>query len=62
MLAYEILNSAIAVQFRNGDIYDYTCASAGRANVERMKQLALAGRGLASFISQNVHHRYAAKR
>lgn len=60
--AYQIKDNAIAVQFRSGEVYEYTYASAGRGNVERMKQLARAGRGLSTFISQHVHDRYAAKR
>ena len=62
VLAYQIGGSAIAVKFRNGDVYDYTYASAGRANIEQMKRLARAGRGLSTFISRHVHDRYAGKR
>lgn len=62
VLAYQIGDAAIAVQFRNGDIYDYTYASAGRRNIEQMKRLARAGKGLSTFISQHVHHAYAGKR
>ncbi len=62
VVAYAIKDSAVAVQFRSGEVYEYSYASAGRGNVERMKQLARAGRGLSSFISQHVHDRYAAKR
>ena len=61
VLAYQVGEHAIAVQFRNGDIYDYTYASAGRRNVEQMKRLARAGRGLSTFISQHVHDAYARK-
>ncbi len=62
VLAYDIGERAIAVQFRNGKVYDYTDASAGRCNVEQMKRLARAGRGLSTFISQHVHDAYARKR
>ena len=62
VLAYEIGDDMVAVKFRNGEVYEYTRASAGRANLERMKLLARAGRGLSTFISQNVHERYARKR
>ena len=62
VLAYEIGDDMVAVKFRNGEVYEYTGASAGRANIERMKLLARAGRGLSTFISQHVHERYARKR
>jgi hypothetical protein len=61
-VAYEIADDAITVQFADGGIYVYSYASAGRHNVEQMKTLALAGRGLCSFISRHVAHAYASKR
>jgi len=61
VVAYEIDAGAITVQFRGGDCYLYTEDSAGAANVARMQDLARAGHGLSSFISQHVHDRYARK-
>jgi hypothetical protein len=40
----------------------FTYASAGRDNVEHMKSLAVAGRGLNSYINTHVKHRYASQR
>lgn len=57
--AYETTDEAIRVQFSNGYIYEYDYASAGRQNVNRMKMLAAAGKGLSTFISRNVHDAYA---
>lgn len=57
--AYEIRPDAITVAFRDGGVYRYTYASAGRDNVERMKLLAAAGRGLSTFITRSVRDRYA---
>lgn len=57
--AFEIGADYIIVQFANGDAYRYDIASTGRANVETMKKLARAGRGLSTFISQHVRNRYA---
>jgi hypothetical protein len=51
--AYEVGPNFIRVQFQNGDPYRYTYESAGRDNVERMKQLAASGKGLSTFISQH---------
>ena len=58
---YETGADFIRVQFRNGRVYLYDYASAGEQHVERMKTLASAGRGLATYISQHVHEAYARK-
>jgi len=50
---------AIRVRFRENErIYRYSHASAGHRHVEEMKRLALAGQGLASYISRHVRDRY----
>jgi len=56
--AYEIGADYIMVQFRRGGPYRYSYAGAGQHHVERMKELAVAGRGLSTYISQHVHDRY----
>jgi hypothetical protein len=61
VVAYDIDAGQIIVQFRNGDRYLYTEDSAGAANVARMQELAVAGRGLSAFISRHVHDRYERK-
>jgi hypothetical protein len=61
VVAYDIDAGQIIVQFRNGDRYLYTEDSAGAANVAKMQELAVAGRGLSAFISQHVHDRYERK-
>lgn len=61
VVAYDIDAGQIIVQFRNGERYLYTEDSAGAANIAKMQELARAGRGLSSFISQHVHDRYARK-
>jgi hypothetical protein len=62
VVAYEIADEAITVKFTDGGTYVYSYASAGRPNVEQMKLLARAGKGLSTFISQNVQKAYASKR
>ena len=59
--AYAITEQAVTVQFADGGIYVYSYASAGRERIEEMKRCALAGRGLATYISQHVGHAYASK-
>ena len=43
----------IVVQFNYSEVYKYTYQSAGKSTIEKMKSLALAKRGLSTFISQN---------
>ena len=59
--AYEIGQDFIKVQFSDGSVYMYTYASAGAGNIEQMKQLAVNGQGLNSFINTTVRYRYARK-
>ena len=57
--AYEIGRDYIAVQFyKTARVYRYSYAKAGRDTVEYMKQLALAGHGLNSFIRRFAYSLY----
>jgi hypothetical protein len=58
---YEIENNDIIVQFVDGRIYRYTYASAGKENIENMKQLAIAGVGLTTYINKYVKEKYESK-
>lgn len=57
--AYQFLDDAIAVRFLGGATYVYDHATTGKDAVMRMRELAQAGRGLATYISQHVQDRYA---
>lgn len=59
VVGYEITDGAITVQFSDGSIYLYTAQSAGLANLKEMHRLAVAGRGLNSFISRVVRKGYS---
>jgi len=59
--AYEIGGESIKVWFKDGKGYLYDYSSAGRENIEKMKALAVAGRGLNTFINQHVLKDYSAK-
>jgi hypothetical protein len=61
VVAYEIGDDSIMVQFRDGSLYLYNYQSAGRDNIEHMKELAVSGEGLNSFINRVVRKRYASK-
>lgn len=51
---YQIASTSVLVEFKGGKVYEYSYESAGSANIEKMKILALAGSGLNSFIMHNV--------
>ncbi|WP_368563036.1 hypothetical protein [Pseudoxanthomonas sp. UTMC 1351] len=57
--AYRTTPTSIFVKFRDSDrVYEYSNASAGTANVAKMKRLAAAGKGLSTFITRHVRDRY----
>jgi hypothetical protein len=59
--AYSIGTDNIKIRFVDGSIYLYNFKSTGKRNVERMKQLAEAGKGLATFINKYVRKKFAAQ-
>ena len=59
--SYEIGRHSITIEFKDGNVYLYTFRSAGRVNVEKMQELARAGRGLNTFVSQNIRAAFAEK-
>ena len=61
VIAYEIGDDSIIAQFQDGSAYLYNYKSSGKANIEKMKALALAGEGLTTFINQVVRDRYSKK-
>lgn len=61
VVAYELGAQSIKVRFRDGHTYLYDQRATGRAAVADMQALAVAGRGLSTYISRFVRDRYAAK-
>ena len=59
--AYETGPDSIIVEFNHDAKYLYTYASAGKKTVERMKKLAISGKGLSTYISQSVKDRFEKK-
>jgi hypothetical protein len=59
VVAFEFGDHHIDIQFRDGYCYRYDYAKPGRKEVETMKSLARTGKGLATFINQNVRERFA---
>lgn len=60
--AYSISSNYIDVMFVDGTTYTYTNSSAGNTTIKEMKNLAKAGKGLSTYISQHVKDKYAEKR
>ncbi|KGO87405.1 hypothetical protein Q765_06995 [Flavobacterium rivuli WB 3.3-2 = DSM 21788] len=58
---YEVGTAGISVEFNHDAVYLYTYKSAGKKVVERMKELAEAGRGLSTYISQTVRENFEKK-
>lgn len=56
--AYTLLDDAIIVQFNDETAYLYGPSRPGRHHVGRMKSLAMAGRGLGSYITRYVRDKY----
>lgn len=59
--SYEIGHGSIIVKFVSGWIYEYTDATTGKENILQMQKLAISGRGLNTFINQNVKLGYKSK-
>jgi hypothetical protein len=55
---YQIGEDRITVRFTDGNEYLYTYTSAGSINIEKMKELAISGRGLNGFINTTVKKKY----
>lgn len=61
VLEYESGPDYIKVRYRDGSTYVYDHRAPGQHHVAQMKQRAVAGRGLATYISQNVKKNYSRK-
>jgi hypothetical protein len=61
VVQYQLSEGTILVQFSDGSLYEYTIESAGGNAIATMHRLAVAGRGLNSFISTSVSKKYSCK-
>lgn len=59
--AFEAGSRHIDIEFQDGHKYRYDYATPGKWEVETMKALARTGKGLATFVNQNVRERFAKK-
>ena len=58
---YQILKDGMTIRFADSSVYMYTNQSADPATIGKMKTLALAGKGLGTFINANVKDRFSRK-
>lgn len=61
VVSYENTPDSITLTFEDGSRYLYTFASAGRADIDRMKALAEAGKGLGTFVARQVRGAFERK-
>ena len=62
VVAYEIDDDAITIEFADGGVYLYNSTAPGPEDVEQMQELAEQGRGLATYINRFVRDNYALKK
>jgi len=58
---YQLMKDAVTIGFASHEKYIYSNQSAGSENVTKMKVLALAGKGLGTFIENNLKEKFARK-
>ena len=61
VIAYSLGNNAITVLFAEGWCYLYDSDKPGAQHVKNMRELALQGCGLSTYISQHVRENYKKK-
>lgn len=62
ILAYEIGDDSITIEFVSGAVRNYTYENVGIDHVEAMKKCAVKGKGLGSYIMNNERHFMAMKK
>lgn len=61
VLSYELAKDGITIVFADHSCYRYTNQSASPEHIAKMKQLALAGKGLGTYVEANVKDRFIKK-
>jgi hypothetical protein len=56
---FAVVDGAMHVRFHDDRVYVYNDVRPGAAEVREMIRLARAGRGLSTYISQHIGHRFA---
>lgn len=58
---FDLAKDGVTVRFADHSVYIYSNQSAGPENVSKMKTLAVAGKGLGTFIDSTVKDKFARK-
>lgn len=61
VVKYHIAKDAVTIRFADASVYIYTNQSTDPATIAKMKELALAGKGLGTYITSHVKDRYSRK-
>lgn len=61
IIRYHIAKDAMTIRFADCSVYIYTNQSADPETIGKMKTLALKGKGLGTFISENLKDRFCRK-
>lgn len=59
--AYKNTPDGIIIKYKDGSVYLYNYIKPGEEDIEQMKILAVQGKGLATYINQNVRDNYFKK-
>jgi hypothetical protein len=58
---YKFLDDGIMLQFKYRDLYLYDDKKPGKGHIEQMKILAKRGKGLTTYVNQNVRENFKEK-
>ena len=61
VVRYHIAKDAMTIEFADCSKYIYTNQSATPQNITKMKELAVAGKGLGTFIDKNLKDKFLRK-
>ncbi|MBI5239585.1 MAG: hypothetical protein HY926_03870 [Elusimicrobia bacterium] len=61
VVRYEIAKDAVIIYFKDCTVYRYTNQTADPVNVKKMKDLAVSGKGLGTFIEKHLKDRWSHK-
>lgn len=62
IVEFEIGTDSISIKFKDGWIYIFNGVRPGALQVEKLKSLAAAGKGLSGYLSSNVGKNFFSKR
>ena len=61
VVSFHLAKDAVTIRYADCSVYIYTNQTADPGNISKMKTLALAGKGLGTYISANLKDRFMRK-